>query len=52
MSIKEKNARLKKCDFGCESVVYLGNVISKDGILPDPAKIHSVLNFKKPIDHF
>ena len=49
-SIKEKNARLKlkKCDFGGDNVVYLGNIISKEGILPDPAKIQSVLNFKNP----
>ena len=38
-----------KCHFGKTSLAFLGHVISKDGIKPDPAKITAVENF--PIPH-
>jgi deoxyuridine 5'-triphosphate nucleotidohydrolase len=37
-----------KCHFGKTSLAFLGHVISKDGIKPDPAKISAVKNFPKP----
>ena len=37
-----------KCHFGKTSLAFLGHVISKDGIKPDPAKIAAVKNFPKP----
>ncbi len=36
--------KVKKCALLSEKVQYLGNVISKDGIVPDPAKIIKVQN--------
>lgn len=44
--------RLKptKCLFLCEEVPYLGYVISKHGIRPDPMKTDKVRNFPTPTD--
>jgi len=39
----------KKCQFGKTSLAFLGHIISRDGIRPDPAKIQAVQNF--PIPH-
>jgi hypothetical protein len=39
---------LSKCKFMCESVHYLGHVISANGILPDPDKVELLRNFKSP----
>ena len=40
--------KLSKCDFGVDQVNYLGHVISKEGIQPDPAKIGVINNLKRP----
>ena len=40
----------KKCSFLCDQVVYLGHVISKKGIAPDPAKVQKVRDFPAPTD--
>lgn len=40
----------KKCDLFLNSVRYLGNVITPDGILPDPQKIKAITAFKTPAD--
>jgi hypothetical protein len=39
---------LSKCKFMCESVQYLGHVISAQGITPDPEKIEALKNYKRP----
>jgi hypothetical protein len=39
---------LSKCKFMCESVQYLGHVISAAGITPDPEKIEQLKNYKRP----
>ena len=41
-------AKLKKCEFWLNQVVFLGHVISKDGITMDPNKIEAVVNWDKP----
>ena len=48
--LKEKQlyAKFKKCEFWLEKVVFLGHVVSKDGIMVDPAKIESVSQWQKP----
>jgi hypothetical protein len=38
----------KKCIFGVPSGILLGNVISRDGIRPNPEKVQAVLNMKRP----
>ena len=39
---KQLYAKFKKYEFWLEKVVFLGHVVSKDGIMVDPAKIESV----------
>jgi hypothetical protein len=38
----------KKCIFGVPSGILLGNVISRDGIRPNPEKVQAILNMKRP----
>uniref|UniRef100_A0A914Z536 RNA-directed DNA polymerase n=1 Tax=Panagrolaimus superbus TaxID=310955 RepID=A0A914Z536_9BILA len=40
--------RIDKCYFGMEEIKYLGFLISKEGIRPDPANIEKVKNFTRP----
>jgi len=39
---------LKKCSFFKETVSYLGHIISKDGILPDPQKQEAINKYPVP----
>ena len=38
-------AKLKKCEFWLDEVVFLGHVIKKDGISVDPQKIEASVNW-------
>jgi hypothetical protein len=40
--------KLSKCEFLAQSVSYLGHVITAEGIKPDPAKIETLVNYKRP----
>ena len=42
--------KLSKCKFAQDSLDFLGHVITKDGVKPDPKKIESVQNFPVPND--
>ena len=42
--------KLEKCSFFKSSCKYLGHVISKDGIKPDPEKVAAVKDFPRPTD--
>ena len=46
------NLKLKpeKCCLAGSEVLYLGYVVSREGILADPAKIDAVKNFPQPFD--
>ncbi len=48
--LKEADLKLglSKCKFMCESVQYLGHVISAKEITPDPEKIEALKNYKRP----
>src|SRR5436853_6163123 len=37
-----------KCHFGAQSLQFLGHIITKDGILPDPDKIKAVKEYSVP----
>ena len=37
-----------KFDFASPRVVYLGHVITAEGILPNPDKVETVKSFKNP----
>lgn len=39
---------LKKCHFGARKLTILGHVVSKDGVLPDAAKLRAVKEFPRP----
>ena len=41
-------ARFEKCDFWMKEVHFLGNVISKEGVSVDPAKVEAVVNWPRP----
>lgn len=49
-TLREKKlyAKFKKCEFWLKSVVFLGHVVSGDGISVDPAKVEAVLNWPRP----
>jgi hypothetical protein len=39
---------LKKCIFGMSSSILLNNIVSHDGIRPNPEKIKAVMKMKPP----
>ncbi|KAL4388638.1 hypothetical protein GQ457_09G019730 [Hibiscus cannabinus] len=41
-------AKLSKCEFWIREVVFLGHVVSSEGIRVDPKKVEAVVNWKKP----
>ena len=41
----------KKCRIRQEEVPYVGHVLSKDGLKPDPEKIRAVQEMKPPSEH-
>ncbi|XP_073152524.1 uncharacterized protein [Henckelia pumila] len=45
---KQLFAKLLKCEFWLDRVVFLGHIISGDGIAVDPRKIEAVMNWRRP----
>ena len=43
-------AKLSKCDFNMPQVLYLGHIVSKDGLSPDPKKVATVQDWPVPKD--
>jgi hypothetical protein len=43
-------AKLSKCEFWIDEVMFLGHIINKDGLAMDPKKVVDILNWKAPID--
>ena len=41
-------AKLSKCEFWLNSVIFLGHVISKEGVQVDPKKVKAVSNWPRP----
>ena len=41
-------AKFSKCEFWLDHVTFLGHVISKEGVMVDPAKIEAVSKWKRP----
>ena len=50
--VKDSGLKLKakKCQFARKEVSYLGHIISRDGMRPDPEKIDKILHFPRPSD--
>ena len=48
--LRENRLKLKpsKCNFAAQEVEYLGHLISKDGLKPNPSKIEVVKNYPQP----
>lgn len=48
--VREANFKLNvdKCTFAVPEVVYLGHVVSKNGVSPDPSKITAIKDFPQP----
>uniref|UniRef100_A0A1I7W8B2 RNA-directed DNA polymerase n=1 Tax=Heterorhabditis bacteriophora TaxID=37862 RepID=A0A1I7W8B2_HETBA len=40
--------KLKKCRFGCKEVTFLGLIIGRDGVKPNPEKIKAIKDFPAP----
>ncbi|KAL0423517.1 UNVERIFIED_CONTAM: Retrovirus-related Pol polyprotein from transposon.6 [Sesamum radiatum] len=45
---KELYAKLSKCEFWVNQVVFLGHVISGDGIMPDPSIVKAIMEWRVP----
>ena len=48
LKVHKLYAKFKKCDFWMEKVHFLRRVISKEGVLVDPAKVKPVINWPRP----
>jgi hypothetical protein len=48
--LKEKRfyTKFSKCEFWLDKVIFLGHVVSKDGISVDPKKVEVVVNWERP----
>ena len=44
----ERPSCMPKCSFFVEKVVYLGFIVSKDGLSPDPAKVEANVSWPIP----
>ncbi|KAL0410907.1 UNVERIFIED_CONTAM: putative mitochondrial protein [Sesamum latifolium] len=45
---KELYAILSKCEFWISQVIFLGHVIFGDGVMPDPAKVNAIMEWRVP----
>jgi hypothetical protein len=43
-------AKLSKCEFWIDEVLFLGHIINKDGLAVDLKKVADILNWKAPTD--
>jgi hypothetical protein len=43
-------AKLSKCEFWINEVLFLGHIINKEGLIVDPKKVADILNWKAPTD--
>jgi hypothetical protein len=48
--LREVNLKLNpgKCCFAAKNITFLGHVVSREGIQPDPGKVEAVLHFPTP----
>jgi hypothetical protein len=48
--LREVNMKLNpsKCCFAAKTITFLGHMVSKEGIRPDPGKVETVLHFPTP----
>jgi hypothetical protein len=48
--LREKRlyAKFSKCEFWLDNVIFLGHVVSKDGISVDSKKVEAIVNWERP----
>ena len=39
-------AKFIKCEFWMEEIAFLGHIISKEGIKPDPSKVKAIIEWE------
>jgi hypothetical protein len=45
---KRLYAKFSKCEFWLDKVIFLGHIVSKDGISVDPKKVEAVVKWERP----
>ena len=45
---KKLYGKFSKCEFWLRDVVFLGHVISREGIRVDPSKVEAVVSWERP----
>ncbi|KAL2252896.1 UNVERIFIED_CONTAM: Transposon Ty3-I Gag-Pol polyprotein [Sesamum indicum] len=45
---KQLYGKFSKCEFWMEEIAFLGHVVSKEGVQPDPAKVMVILEWEPP----
>ena len=45
---RELYAKFSKCEFWLNEIVFLGHVVSQNGIFVDPRKVEAIVNWKQP----
>ncbi|KAL0395497.1 UNVERIFIED_CONTAM: Retrovirus-related Pol polyprotein from transposon [Sesamum latifolium] len=45
---KQLYAKFSKCEFWMEEIAFLGHIISKEGVQPDPTKVKAILEWESP----
>ena len=45
---KQLYAKFSKCEFWLNEVIFLGHVVSGDGIFVDPRKVEAIVNWEQP----
>ena len=45
---KKLYVKYSKCEFWIQEVVFLGHIVSKEGILVDPKKVEAVVGWERP----
>jgi hypothetical protein len=48
LRVSNLKAHPQKCQFVLDSIEYLGHIVSKDGVLPDPRKVQAIKNYPRP----
>jgi hypothetical protein len=46
----QQYAKLSKCEFGISEVLFLGHIINQEGLVVDPKKVTTILDWKAPKD--
>ncbi|KAL0455690.1 UNVERIFIED_CONTAM: Retrovirus-related Pol polyprotein from transposon [Sesamum latifolium] len=48
LSEKQLYAKFSKCEFWMKEIVFLGHIVSKEGVQPDPTKVKAILEWESP----